>query len=433
MASEARVASRLPLHIDLTLPQPAVARQGQWFPLRVTVTNPVSSPGPVHLASVYAPPELVEVDDDMLMPREPIAPGESFVFVLPLRPRSLTAIPLHQIELHIEEDDVGAFWLRPRGGGDTLTVLPSLQDEIEVTLAPICPYDDATKVRVTLKHVGSTTFDRLVVAVHEQSDLRAGKRTTVFSSFGPGRRWETEVVVGAKQLVLDVEGFFGGREDVRELLRSDVPVAVQTTDVPFTFLDTQELVGHAVEIWGTQGGEPVQLEPLRDRSIAVRAGQTYELRIKPRHAQQGAEVVVMDAPNKVHARPRPDQPDSGGWFVFALDVAPSDQLWTKRERVHFQVEGKAARSFGEFYLSVAPERFRALRFATTLGVAVTVSALFRLWRIVDSRDDLDMIALVTDVTGNLSDNYEVFGVIAVPLVWLTLKAVEAYQGVTQQS
>ena len=375
MSAEAAVAARLP-HVELALAGDYV-RLGEPFVITVRVSNPPDATGVLHVVGAESRQPHVAVDEDLVMPNEAIAPGETLVISVPVTASELEVVALDQIFLELREHD------RPvplAGYGREVAVKPSLHAELQPTLEGLVRYPDGTtKVRLTLQPPRHPAITRLDLAVVDGAQLRAGKSRALLSPV-PLAPWEAEWVVSGDVVVLSIRARVTSGDDVEERFPLEVPTPTGRWERPFTFLDPKDLTKHDV-VLRTIGRDEKEIKRGFDQVYNVQSGTTVELQIKPRTPDLNAEVTLDAVAGRIRVRPQEDRPNLPGWAVFHLDLEPTRTIWYQRERLPYRVDSAQSATLGEIHFSIGPELGRRWRWASALGFAFTVNALVEAYRV----------------------------------------------------
>ncbi len=400
---------RVPLEVKPVLAVDHL-RLGQDAELTFRITNPLRGFGTWFVRGVST--ELaVHLSDDLVLPHEGIAPGETLVLTTQVRidDPGCEAIDLQQLFIEVEGPASASVPMssRPR----ELSVKPWLRGALKPTLTPLVEYPGgAVKVRLTLQPPTLERLERLDLAVLSHDTLQSGKFHTVLAP-PPSEPWDTELVVSGDTLVLLLRGQLASGDDVQERIELPVPAA-RARPAPFAFLEARDLERHTVELYRV-GADVERIEPGLDNVFDVRAGHTVELRIKPRATS--AAVVVDPVGGRIRVRPQEPRPDLEGWFLFHLDVEPTRTVWYRRERVAFQVQSPDARSFGEIHLSLEPEAGRRWRAAVAVGSAFVANAIVEFGRLLSGPDAIDSLAELREVvSAEPLLGVELAGILAIP-------------------
>jgi hypothetical protein len=388
---------------------PRNAYADTWHPVRVQIHRPPNQQSPIQIRHIDTSDRNFSVNIDLFQRNLQIAPDETYSCTIYLKTPQRGDFDFANLYLQVENEIV-AF---PQ---QILTFRPSLRNELQITIDPICSYfdhDSVTKLQVTLKHTGSTPFGNLRVQFQPERLVRAGKQALVRQTFTGG---DTETFMLAAipgEISIHVSAIVEG-VDVHFEKTFPVEAVLTRRTIPFRFLEPRKLSSDQITI---RPRERNSLPIAQHRSAYPLSSKThYEVTIRPQDLSVRG-LDLEDVPDLIHVRTREQIPNEHAWR-FEIEVG-FNELWSHNDRIIYNAQTSSGTTSGQIHVRLHPSWWRRWRFAITLGIAVTVQgavAAFR--RFMNPESPLEEV--VTDF--QLERDYQLLLLLTIPacliLLWI---------------
>ncbi len=393
--------------LDVTASAPGgPAQAGEWTPLLFTLRLPQNHTEEVRVRAIgcFAAGVLLNLD---LLPQDiVIRPGETFRATIPVQ--IMRAGLLHLRDFFVELRNCNDTIPFP---DLTLSFGPSLAREISVSLEPLCTYDEGTRVELTLKHDGATTFHDVSVNLGPEEALYVGKSPLKLGTFEPGMSERVELVVSGDELDINLAADAHG-ERTSVLLQQPVRHVPPLKDRPrFRFFEPRRLAVDPISLYRGQDRIPV---PLSHGAYPLYGGETYCLEIRPRD-RHVTDIQIKNIEERVYVRKM--ETEKGRCWTFELDV-PYDGFFSKPDRLFYVADSDEGPLSGEIPLTLCPTLRKHGLFALTAGITLTVQGALALFRFVASQE-LSPVAFWQ--TFHLARDYPSLYTLSIPGVLLGIK------------
>jgi hypothetical protein len=138
--------------------------------------------------------------------------------------------------------------------------------------------------------------------------------------------------------------------------------------------------------------------------------------------QQGRvnQIKIRDIQGKIQVRNAEEERTSGAWR-FLIDVTASNELLSRPEVLYYDMQGHDERWTGEISLSFQPARWRHLRVAGALGIALTVQGIAAAAKFLH-KAEYDLGEALTDF--HWKEDFHLFFLLSIPLIWGLFKAYD---------
>jgi hypothetical protein len=386
------------------------AYAGEWVPLALTLRHPDSSAGGVKLKHIACADKEVQLDTDLFPNDLEIRPGETYLLTLPIRVPRPRTVDLDRILIQVGRDDQPSNDVGVSLPPQLLPVRAAVAREIMVRVKPVCAYECGSKVELSFEHRGATLFEDLAFTVGPDDAIRAGKRVLRRSTFGPGDREQTELVVDTETLTVSAVARAHG-EPTEGRWMQPIERSSGRCGPRFQFLEPRRLsVDDVVVKTQTEAGD-VLIAPVTG-AYPLHAGVAYEVDIRPRAAGIH-NVQLRDIPGVVHVRNA--EADGGAW-KFWLDVKYPERF-SKAERLFYDVESSGGPLKGEIGITLRPAWGKHLQLAAALGIAMTVQGVGALLRLL-LRQDVSLADAVDHF--HIASDYQLLFPLCIPLFWAGL-------------
>ena len=412
-----------PLAIQVSVPK-SPAYEGEWVPLVLILTRPSDADGAVQVRAVTCDDPDVQLDLDLLDRETPLRPGETYRLTMPLRASRPKVLGLGHLTVHVrphrlELDDHGAEHEEPVPLPPTaLAIRPAIGRHITVKIEPLCAYDDGTKVLLTLKHNGSTTFRDLTVNLLPPDAIRGGKPTIRRAEFQSNQEEQLELVVTGNEIDVVMTAIVDGEHtEARRTFAIGEPPRVG--EQRFHFLEPRQLSTDVTAMFELSGETSTPVDSPQG-IFAIHGGNQYHLIIRPQHSGV-TSIDVRDIPGLIHKRDRQQLRD-GGWR-FLIDVSFSELL-RKPEVIYYDVESRGEHLTGEVPVCLKPPWSRHIQVAGALGIALTVQGVAAIARFMHNAD-FDLTSVASEF--KFRDDYNLFFLFSIPGALGLLKVVDWMQ------
>jgi hypothetical protein len=336
-----------------------------------------------------------------------LRPRESYRVAVPLRSPHPKTICLDTVVLQVGDTQGDHPVLLP---AKQLRILPAIGREITVEVEPLCSYERGTKVQLTFVHRGQTLFTDLVISLGPAEALQAGKPKLCRSSFAPNDEEQMEAVIAGESLEIGLEAMAG---NVRTEARLSRPISgvLSRADRPrFRFLEPRRLSLDQKAVYQVSGTELRPVEPVNG-AYPLASGEQYQVLISPQDATV-TEVTLRDITGVVQVRKTETEADQQSWrFLIAVS---SNELFSKPERLFYDVIRGGQKMTGELPLLLRPAWGKHFRLACALGIALTLQGLTVLGRFL-VRADFSLEEAFAHF--HLGSDYQVLFPLCIPLVW----------------
>lgn len=161
--STSSLSSSLPIAVEVSFPERS-AKVGVWYPLTVTIRNPIDTSTSVHLTGISCSQPGVKIDRSLTQQSTgavEIRPCERYRFQLPVQATTLKPINLEEIRLQFKEDGHNLYPLRSA----KVTVLPSFLNEVDIQIEVLERDENEFRALISLQHHGSTIFQNVGIGV----------------------------------------------------------------------------------------------------------------------------------------------------------------------------------------------------------------------------------------------------------------------------
>jgi hypothetical protein len=402
--------SPTPLSVELAqLPGDAYA--GQWHPLTLLLKRAAGSATSVRLLNVSCLEKDVQLDTDLFQPDTEVRPGETYSLTVPLRVTRPQRFDLAKIKLQVDQDLVDL-------PNVLLEVRPAIGEEIKLRVEPVCSYEEGTKVVLTFEHRGTTSFSDFTATFSPEESVHAGKRVLRRASFGPGDEEKVPLVFAAKTLAVKMTALADGRQTgAHQSL--PVPRPSDQAERRFRFLEPRRLASDQKFVYRADSGRrPIAMA---HAAYPLRGGESYEIEVRPQNPGV-TRIKLHDVPGVVSVRREEADPDRGFW-KFLIDVT-FDELFSRPERLFYDVTSKDGPFKGEVHLQLKASPRKHLQAAAALGGLSTIQGVAALVRLGH-----DSLTSVQDALANLTlfSDYDLLFLLCIPILWVVLMLYDRIQ------
>jgi hypothetical protein len=398
------------LEIDLPGPWP-LSYAGEWLPLALALKRPEGGGKDIMLKNLHCRDKEVQLDTDLFQNDLVIRPGETYLLTVPIRVAHPKTVELDKIAIQLGQD--------PDPRHDELVFLPAkavcfrpaIRKEIVVKVKPLCAHEGGTKVDVTVKHCGQTTFQDLTITLGPETAIRAGKRVVRLASFEPNDKEEhIEVVVAGEVLKVGLTAKVDGAETAGRWTKK-IRQPSSRSRHRFRFLEARRLSTDEQFVYAVTENE--------DRPVVaaggaypLRGAERYQIVIRPKDPGVTA-VHLRDVPGILHVR---NSEAADGSWKFLVDVIFAERF-TKGERLFYDVSSADGPLKGEIALALMPAWGKHFQLACALGIAVTLQGFGALVRLMVKSD-----VSVTDALEHfhIANDYQLLFPFCIPLIWAGL-------------
>jgi hypothetical protein len=356
--------------VVIALPDlPCELDAGVRSPLTIALNLPADQPQSVVIRQIRSNSANVEIIADTFFGDIELIPGESLRVPVELFARRPGIVSMQDLAVQVDGE------LYPLGQ-QTVIVRPSLRKEIDVSVEPICTYEQGTKVLVNVAHLGRTAFQDVRLCLSPAGAVRLGKTDVRRKALVPGQQEQLEVIAAPGELGIEISGSADGHQ-ARSAWSALVPVAPpRPPERRFRFLEPRGLARDAVTVFALHDDVPREVLS-REGVYPVCGRERYRIVIRPDAGKRVSDIRLRELPEQVHVNQSAKQVVAGRW-EFEVFIA-ANTLLTRRARLFYDMETPTGPLTGELHLTLLPSPWRHLRLAATLGVAITVQSLTALF------------------------------------------------------
>jgi hypothetical protein len=409
-------ATMTPVTLQTKIP-PGPHYQGDWIPLLLTVTRPSEAKEGIQIRDVTSDDAEVQLDLDVLDREMLLNPGESYRLTMPIRVRRPKVFGLGHLMLRVQAPKE-TYDTPVRFPATAVEIRHAIGQDIAIDLEPLCAYDDAVKVLLTLHHTGPTLFRDLTVSLQPAEAIRCGKPIIQLPTFESGKKAEIELIIDQKELDVTLTATVDGqRPEARKTFIVGPPPRVG--EQRFRFLEPRRLsTDHTVILHNTADG-PKAVECPDGVSVLDGDGR-YLLIVRPQH-DAVSEIRMRTIPNLLHVTHSEKLKDGAWKFSFELSFG---SLLRRPEIIYYDVESRGEHLTGEVPVCIKAPGLKHWQVAGALGVALTVQGIAGLARFLHHAD-YNLTALPTEFS--LSENFNILFLASVPLSLALIKLADWVQ------
>jgi len=360
-------------------------------PLRFTILCPPDLGHGVIIPLIgHHQEDLAEIASDGLPQEIHLRPGEAFTVTLEARFNKTGFADMGDFFVQVRpEDDVrGELHSLPQ---HRFEVVPSLAQELQVSLARICTYGIAAKVEIAIRHVGTTEWREVGIDVLSPDNVQAGITRHRRPELRPGEEFKFELVLTSEECSFTLSATGQGAR-VERRLDLPIPATSEQADAPpvFRFLEPRKLTTDQIRIVPEKASDLV----LSQNGIYPLYGgkKRYVLTVHPSNPQ-AQKVKVYPAPGEVEVEYRDHV--GGGWS-FLMTVVDNPVV-TQSVRLDYDVQVPGETLRGELYFSIRPSTGKLWAVAVTAGAAVTVRGAVAVGSNVFTQDNLIEMVLTDGI------------------------------------
>jgi hypothetical protein len=391
---------------------PREAFAGQWVPLTLLLKRSEASGSSALIRDLGCRDKDVQLDVDLLQRDVELRPGETYRITIPIRVAHPKVVDLSTILLQLDNGTCALPSI-------PLRIRSTVLQEVAVRLEAVCAYGDETKVRLTFEHRGATALRQFRVALHPEEAVRAGKRVVRRDSFRPGDLEEVEAVVAARELDIAIAAVVDGQDTGTRLTRT-VQRPPELPEQRFRFIEPRRLSSDQKHVRNKSGTSDELVRPV-NAAYPLSGDQSYQIEIRPQNPGV-KHITLHSVPGVAIVRTSDADPDKRSW-KFLVDLS-FDQLFSRPERLFYDVDSADGPLKGELYLRLRPPWSKHLHVAGALGGLLTLQGLLALGSFV-----LRLLSAPEDTLAGFSiwKDYSIFFVGSIPLLWGALVLVDRVQ------
>jgi hypothetical protein len=396
----------LPRELDAEVPTP----------ITVVLTRPPAEKTSVSVRQIASKTCDALLTTDSFFGELELGPGEALRVELKLRAQRPGKLSLQDLEVQVDQE------LYPLGQG-TITVRPSLRKEVDVSFEPICTYEQGTKVLVNVAHLGRTTFSNVCFSMAPAAAVRLGKTNIRRPALVPGQQEQFEVVAAPGKLDLEITGDVDGHV-ARSAWSATVPLeAPRPPERRFRFLEPRGFSRDAVNVFALKDDDEATEVASDQGTYPVCGRERYRVVIRPDAGRHVTKVRLRELPEQVHVNNSATKALPGRW-EFEIFIA-ANTAFTRRARLFYDMESPAGPLTGELHLALLPPSLLHLKFAATLGAAVTLQSVTVLLRTLlgNGPDWLTELARFSPFSGGAY----FWMLVSIPLAWGGLRLADRLQ------
>ncbi|MCS6863507.1 MAG: DUF4126 domain-containing protein [Gemmataceae bacterium] len=388
---------------------------GERIIVRVTIRN-ASHGRSTELRSLESrKPQVAQIESELFERDIILGPGEEYHCDVAVRFLREGTFPAPHFALNAGRDPHDRIIDFPT---PDITVVPSLNRELRVTIEPICTYEHVgTKLDVHVEHIGTHRLTDFHLRLGPREKIRSGYVEQKRPEFKPGEVLRFTVVVDAEELALTAEASAGSQMTGPVTWRLPVQtISSAATTAPYRFLEPRKLSDADIELRSIN--ENATLVPFYRGAFIVTTGQKYRLVIRPHHPHvEDVHFLSHRGVAEVERLPVRD-----GTWEFLLQLV-SNSKWSTTSVLHYAVTTSDGPQQGELVLLIRPTLKGQWTLAATLGAAVTVKGLAGIAPALANPEGF-WKSLVA-APENLGSLLNVVAAVSIPLIWIGIWSINA--------